>query len=409
MDTTRQRWLYPLGLALLAQALFGFRLATPHIFIFDEVHYVPAARALLDLRGGVNLEHPLFGKTLIALGMLMAGDNALGWRLMSTLAGTATVLALYAIAALLTGQRRAGLVGGALALFGNTVFVQARVAMLDTFMAALLAGGLAMLLWAVRSDRRVWAKWLAGSVLLGLAAGTKWAALPYLAAAGGGLVALRWRRGQALPLPIVPALSVLGAVATAAYFLTFAPALFFADRPVTLAGLLPLQLEMYRLQTQVLPAHGYQSDWWSWPLMLRPIWYLYEPIDGAQRGVLLIANPVLAWGGLAAVAVCGWLGWQRRSLALAAPAILWAYSVAAFAIIPKSLGFYYYYYPSTLWLAVAGAVALTALDSGGRRRRDEWVLAAAVGVFAYFWPVLSAAPLDGASAFQRWAWFDSWI
>jgi dolichyl-phosphate-mannose-protein mannosyltransferase len=33
---------------------------------------------------------------------------------------------------------------------------------------------------------------------------------------------------------------------------------------------------MYALQTQVLKQHTYQSDWWSWPLMIRPIWYFYE-------------------------------------------------------------------------------------------------------------------------------------
>jgi len=37
------------------------------------------------------------------------------------------------------------------------------------------------------------------------------------------------------------------------------------------AGLLPFQAAMYAQQTQVLPPHTYQSSWWSWPLMIRPI------------------------------------------------------------------------------------------------------------------------------------------
>ena len=409
MDLTRRPWLIPLGLACVAELLFLFRLGTPHGFVFDEVHYVPAARALLALGGPMNLEHPLFAKILIAAGMALFGDNSFGWRFMATLAGTATVIAVYAIAALLTRDRRAGLVAGALALFGNTVFVQARIAMLDTFMAALLAGGLAMLLWALRSERRVWAKWLGGAVLLGLAIGCKWAALPYVGFAGLGLIVLRWRRGRALAMPLIPALAALGGVAVLAYLATFLPALFYAKEPLTLGRLLPFQLEMYRLQTQVLPHHTYQSNWWSWPLMQRPIWYIYEVADGAQRGVLLVANPLLAWGGLVAVAACAWIGIARRSLATLAPALLWLGSIAMWAAIPKSLGFYYYYYPSTLWLAVALGVALARVDPAGKRRWDEWYVTATIAVFAYFWPILSAAPLGGADAFHRWTWFAGWV
>ena len=316
---------------------------------------------------------------------------------------------MYAIAALLTRQRRAGLIAGLLALFGNTVFVQARIAMLDTFMAALLAGGLALLLWALRSEARVWTKWLGGAALLGLAVGTKWAALPYLGMAGAGLLALRWRRGRPLVLPLIPALAALSGVAGAVYLLTFLPAFGYASEPLTLARLLSLQGEMYRLQTQVLPHHNYQSSWWSWPLMLRPIWYLYEPVDGAQRGILLVANPVVAWGGLAAVVGCLWFGARRRSLAILAPAALWGGSVAIFAVIPKSLGFFYYYYPSTLWLAVALAVAFAAHDPDARRRWDEWCVTLTLGLFAYFWPVLSAAALGGPRAFRHWTWFAGWV
>ncbi len=121
----------------------------------------------------------------------------------------------------------------------------------------------------------------------------------------------------------------------------------------------------------------------------------------------LIANPLIAWAGLLAVAVCLWAG--RRRWSVSAPGVLWLGSILMWAAIPKSLGFYYYYYPSTLWLVVALAVALDRVDPGGRKRWDEWFATAAIALFAFFWPVLSAAPLSGPGAFHRWAWFASWI
>ena len=93
-------------IGVIAQLLFSFRVATPHKLMFDEVHYVPAARTLMALSGPANIEHPPLGKELIAAGIMLFGDNSFGWRFFSTLAGTATVLGLFAIAWLIFGKVR---------------------------------------------------------------------------------------------------------------------------------------------------------------------------------------------------------------------------------------------------------------------------------------------------------------
>ena len=81
---------------------------------------------------------------------------------------------------------------------------------------------------------------------------------------------------------------VLGGLGLVTYLATFAPAFLVARNPLTLAELIPHQLVIYAQQTQPLAQHPYQSDWWQWPLIERPIWYLYERVEGVQRGVLLI-------------------------------------------------------------------------------------------------------------------------
>src|SRR5688572_2680352 len=85
-------YLVALLLGLAAQMLFTVHLDRPSRIMFDEVHYVPAAQALLALEGPRNIEHPLVGKELIGAGIVLFGDNPFGWRAFTTLAGTATVL-----------------------------------------------------------------------------------------------------------------------------------------------------------------------------------------------------------------------------------------------------------------------------------------------------------------------------
>ncbi|MCD2316518.1 phospholipid carrier-dependent glycosyltransferase [Sphingomonas sp. IC-11] len=401
----------PLPLAILlfalAEAVFLIRLAVPHRLVFDEIHYVPAARSLIALSGPANIEHPLLGKSLIALGMLLFGDTPVGWRFMSTLAGSATVVAMFATTWQITGRPRPALVAAALTLLNFTLYVQSRIAMLDGFMLAFLAGAIAMIAWTVRAGG--WWRWVAASVLLGLAVGCKWLAAPYVAFAAAALVILKRQDSRRFPgLSVWPAVAVLGTVSVTAYLLTFAPAFFYAVEPLTPARLIPFQLEMFEKQTQVLPPHAYQSDWWSWPLLIRPIWYLYEPVDGAQRGILLLGNPAIMWGGLAAVLGC-WIGWVRHgSPRFFAAAALWTASLGIWAVIPKSLGFYYYYFPSSIFIVLP---IVLLLDHWRMRLRgaDLALLGVALCLAIYFFPILSAHALPDAGAFRQWMWFDSWI
>ncbi len=405
--TAPRPWLLTLAIALAAELLFLFRVTVPDKPVFDEVHYLPAARALRDLSGPANIEHPLLAKELIALGMRLFGDGPLGWRAMSTAAGSATVAGVFALTWLLTGRTRAALTGALLAVLGFTVYVQARIAMLDTFMLAFLLWGIVLLTATIR-DGSV-ARWSAGAALLGLATACKWVAAPYVAAAAVTFVLLKRERPARWPgLGAVRALALLVGVSVAVYFLTFVPAFFYANEPMTVARLLPFQWEMYLRQTQKLPHHTYQSDWWTWPLLIRPIWYLYEPVDGAQRGIILLGNPAVMWGGLAAVAACygGWV--KHGSARLLAPAVLWTFAVGIFAVIPKSLGFYYYYYPASVFLSVALAVALDHWRAP-LGWWDEVYLLLALALTLYFLPVLTAAPLAHAAAFHRWTWFASWV
>ena len=412
----RDRLRRPLPAALLigtlAQCLFAFRVTVPHKLVFDEVHYVPAARTLASLAAPTNIEHPLLGKILIALGIKLFGDDALGWRALSTAAGTAVVLGVFAILWLGTRRLRPAVLGSLLTIVNFTVFIQARIAMLDGFMAAFVVVGIACLLWSMRTGSQasgaLWRRWIAGALCLGLATACKWIAAPYVAAAAVAFLLLRRNRPDRWPgMNPGIAIATLGVASIAAYFVTFAPAFFYQVEPLTLAQLIPFQFHMYTQQVQVLPPHTYQSRWWTWPFDIRPIWYLYEPADGAQRGILMIGNPAVIWGGLMAVVGCliGWVGSRRT--ALGASATLWLFSITIWAVIPKSLGFFYYYYLSSIWLPIAIAVAF---DAARARLRywDEAFLTLSAALFVLFYPIIAATALPDPQAFNRWMWFDSW-
>ena len=74
-------WCAVISLAFLALVLH--RIGLPSQLYFDEVHYVPAARQMLEPvmpQPMLNPMHPPLAKQLIALSIHSFGDGPLGWR-----------------------------------------------------------------------------------------------------------------------------------------------------------------------------------------------------------------------------------------------------------------------------------------------------------------------------------------
>jgi dolichyl-phosphate-mannose-protein mannosyltransferase len=157
----------------------------------------------------------------------------------------------------------------------------------------------------------------------------------------------------------------------------------------------------------VVKHHPYQSVWWQWMANWRSIWFLYENVDGAQRGIMLIGNPLTMLAGLLALAWCAIRG-RGAGLMIVA---LYAASLALWIVGHKPVQFYYHYLlPGAFLMAALGLCVDEMWHAGQRARREAiGILLLSLGLFAWFWPILSAAPLHkGSASFEDWMWLSSW-
>ena len=410
----RDPWLASLTLVTAFTALVLYRLATPSIAYFDEVHYLPAARAMLEGGPFLNREHPVLGKALIAAGIATFGDTAFGWRFPSAIAAAIGLLAAMRAMWLASKRRFATLAFGLLMSTGFALFVQARIAMLDMFMAAFVAIALWQCAAAVREPEQGALRLLAAGAALGLALASKWNAAPLAVLPGLAFLACRvpyagWhtltaRRGPPVPgVPLWLAAILLGAVPLVVYGTSF-----MLQDGMKVGDVLAHQFEMARMQRGVIEPHPYQSGWQEWVLNWRAIWYLYEPVDGAQRGVLLIGNPLTMLLGLPALGWCAWIALTKRRGAEIALVVLYTVSLGFWIVADKPVQFYYHYFLPGSFLLGALALALDTLWARGRRWLAVLPLVGSAALFAWFYPILSAAPLSGPGAFAQWMWLDSW-
>ena len=399
------------------------RLSIPSTPYFDEVHYLPAARAVLELDWATNIEHPPLSKQIIALGIALFGDEPFGWRIMSVVFGTLTLFAAMRAMWFASQTRAASLLTGLFVATGFDLFVHSRIAMLDVFMAGFVM--LAAWMFAATLRENETARWrlaIAG-VALGCAMASKWNAIPLAVLPGLAFLAARWSAGRRRLIMSARGWPVggmtlweagvwLGLVPLLVYAASFWPFLYWNVSSGNPEGLVDVHRMMLAMQTQVPEAHPYQSQWWDWVLNRRAIWYLYEPVDGAQRGVMLIGNPVTMWFGLIALGWCAWSAWAERKEVLhwdrIALVAFYIASLGLWIVAPKAVQFYFHYLLSSLALCAALALGGERLWQRGERLMPLALCLGALGFFVYWYPILSAAPLDDPQDFLKWAWPEGW-
>ncbi|MEY9213857.1 dolichyl-phosphate-mannose--protein O-mannosyl transferase [Thermobifida halotolerans] len=321
-----------------------------------------------------------------------------------------------------------------------------------------------------RSPEGVAVRWLgvrwwriAAGVCLGLACGTKWTALFYLAAFG--LLTVAWdygarrsvgqRRvwGRWLSFDAIPAFFQTVGVAVVVYLTTWTGWLLtdggwgrqwanqtpqvgsytgFLPDPLREAANALISLGYYHwriwsFHSDLNAGHDYASQPWEWLIMRTPVAFYYDgDVTGCgaascSSAILSIGTPAVWW--LSIVACVVMLGWWvtyrdwRAGAALLGVAAGW---LPWFAF-PERTMFLFYALPMLPFLVLAIVLMMGLLlgPAGDRPGFSPWsrvvggvvygvLMLLAIANFTYLYPVLSAEVIPH----QEWAdrmWFSTWI
>lgn len=290
---------------------FGFLLrlhdiGQPAKMYFDEIYYVDAADKLWSGQMDPNSVHPPLGKWLIGLG-IRAVDVAGGedvsqpfkWRFGSLVTGTAMVAMTYGLGLLLFNYNRtAATLAGLLVATDHLHLVNSRIAMLDPYVAFFCLLGI----WGAFKYFLGGSEWWAvfSAFTLGLATGCKWSGL----FTAFGCFMAGWWMSRSAPTSerIQRYFFWLVLLVPIGFFLTYLH-LFIADGPSlddfkTIFGQSERMVK-FRADSKQF-THQYISSFWTWPLMLQPIWLLFDEnkANGTVNAICAMGSPLFWWGFL---------------------------------------------------------------------------------------------------------------
>ncbi len=420
------------GCALIdEQQLVPKKISQLNSFYFDEIYHARTGYEHLHKMQVYETTHPPMGKNFIAMGIALFGMTGFGWRFAGTLFGVLMVPALYDFVRRLTRKPWLAWFAAILLSLDFMRFSQSRLATIDSYVVLFIILGADMMLWYCRSvlEKGVGKSILPmalGGIAFGFGCASKWTGLY----AGAGLAILYfgalWQRGCALQkqpngkarLKKEVAMALGGGV------------LFYVIIPfgIYLAGYLPYvmrdpsfglkewwgcQQSMYWYHSRLDATHPFASEWYSWLLDARPVWYYSGSglPEGMVASIAGFVSPVLI-----VVGVSAWMALAYRQLvgdgspAAGALIVLTLSSLLPWVLVTRCT-FLYHFFPCVPMLAAAAALWLSNLEDKGQgckaKRLAKGILIAALVLFIWFYPVLAGLPVPKWLAASM-RWLPSW-
>jgi dolichyl-phosphate-mannose-protein mannosyltransferase len=190
------------------------------------------------------------------------------------------------------------------------------------------------------------------------------------------------------------------------YFLTYIPRMILG---ASFAHVFGLQGSMFNYHATLVSTHPYASQWWSWPLILRPVLLFIAHLpNGVVSTIVAMGNPAVWWIGFASIIAVAGLAIRKRGFTPIFIVVLFFFSWLPYVLISRTTYLYHFfvsipflclataYFVSKYWHKRWGKVATLAYFS------------VVVIFFGLFYPVISGIPTP-TSWMEMIRWLESWV
>jgi len=406
---------------------------------FDEIYHARTAYEHLKRIKPYEWTHPPFGKILISIGIALFGMNTFGWRIVGTLTGAVMIPLMYLFGKKLFQKSFYGFCAAFLMMFDLMHFAQTRIATIDSYTTLFV-----ILMYYYMADYYLQKSYnkgfyrslkplLLSGIFFGLGAATKWSAI--YGAPGLALIFFMAKYNEykdyreakeqytgknsgEMPewvdkyIPVYFWKTILYCVLFfivipgTIYILSYIPYLMVPG--MKFADIFKYQKSMYHYHSTLEATHSFQSAWWTWPLIIRPIWY-YQGKDlpaGMASTIASFGNPAVWWAGVLAFFAALKAAWKKnKAMILVVVAVISLY--LPWIIISRA-AFIYHFFPMVPFMILSVVYVIKKQKEKGTSMKYIYgYLALVLLLFILFYPAVSGMVVPGWYI-KLLRWFPSW-
>ena len=433
---------------------------------FDEIYHARTGYEHLHGQNPYETTHPPLGKLFMSAGIALFGMTPFGWRFAGAFIGVLMLPALYLLCMQLTRKRSIAVISMLGLTFDLMHFTQTRIATIDSFPVFFILLSYLFMVRYMQMDffavskaehptliDRGFLKSLVplffSGVCMGLSIASKWIGM--YSAVGLAVLffltvyrqyrvsATAWEvETNGMELTPMQAARVHGAqqftlrrilitCACCVVFFVLIPCVIYCicyipylspTGPVTLRRIYNAQVGMlnYHSTPGLGMDHPFQSPWWQWPFILKPMWFSqdhFEP-SGYASTILCMGNPWIFYIGAFAMAavliacICKYVQVNRSGivlkkgngdLTLVILAIGFLAQYLPWVLVPRSM-YIYHYFASVPFIIMATAWLLDHLTADRPRIRAAVFVVYILGAVVFF--ILFFPYASGRLTSTRW-------
>jgi dolichyl-phosphate-mannose--protein O-mannosyl transferase len=206
--------------------------------------------------------------------------------------------------------------------------------------------------------------------------------------------------------PIMKFFLLLILVGGVIYLLSYVPYMALGH---SLKDVYDRQWSMLSYHSGLTASHPYSSPWWSWPLMIKPVWLYFSELSKNQfSSIAAMGNPAVWWMGLMSVVMVVYRAFRVRDLNSTFLSVVFFLQWLPYAFFSRVL-FLYHYYSNVPVLCLATVFFLEKIWG---EKRGKWISSAyliiVAALFLVYHPVISGHPTnywfrDLLRVFESWA------
>ena len=372
----KKKWVIIAFLVLSFLRIYRFDLPPTHYF--DEVYHAFTAQEIVKNNPlawefsasppkGFAYEwtHPPLAKLFMAGGIYLFGQTPFAWRLPGVLIGFGCLLLVFVLTKTLFKRNTIAIWAVLLFTLDGMSIVMSRIGMNDIYFLFFTLGTLVFFLNS---------KYIFASLFLGAALASKWTSFfifPILFVAW--ILYKREFNTRYLFFLIIPPLVYLASYT------------FFFTSGHNLSDFWETQKQMWWYHTNLKATHPYSSSWWSWPLMLKPLWLYTQSEGGSVTNLYVAGNPVVFYGSIVAVICSGLALLKKFNKGVLLALFCYLVFFMPWSVSPRIM-FIYHYFPSVPFMIILLSWLLFQLWESNHKRLVVVYFVLVVAGFVLYYP-----------------------
>lgn len=176
-----------------------------------------------------------------------------------------------------------------------------------------------------------------------------------------------------------------------------------------ISGIFEQIKNMYDYHAGLLEGHDFSSKWYTWPIMIKPVWYYVGYYGGNIKSTIVgIGNPAIWWFGLLAMFYALAAAIMKRKKEILFILVFIACCFLPYAFIGRVMFMYHYFPALPFIMLVIVAFMKWIMEKVKNDSIYIFYIALVILMFFIFYPVVSGM-LTTSDYIDSLKWLSSWI